>query len=542
MRDLIAQGSTLSREAIFQRFGAITAVPEPRGLNGEQKRLWAEGVAAARSENPKADTAQVLAEASSWFRKRKLACGREATALEKLVVEREAALGEAAAGSEELPTLKTQYEQALAWERASGLRAARAALEAEVVAYRAKVAPMQAEEQLRAARVATYAAEREAITRDVVTAEDAVAEANAALEAARTRHVEERRAEEELLVAGRWVLEMIRRALAKADAEGNAPCLLCGNSCSPAEQEAQVAPRVEARKASLDAMAERQQHEVDALTEARRVAVSELEAVKARLVAFDEARKAEADRSTAERSQLLLEYSRLDGSLKQNKIALEGVPATYEGPSSTEVARRIEALTAAETAKRQLDAETAKLRQIALDQGAAKLLEEEAQKLLARLLAETAETANAAVNKYMPEGFRAALDLETAQWTVIGRDDRPHAKRVMAGSEFGALVPALALAWTEGAPGRFLLLDDEDLAFFDPPNLALLLETLKKATDDGLLTQVLVAWSRGHEIPDSWQKIAVDDSVPAPARLDTPPPTRLVLADGPVHADGLSSL
>lgn len=539
MRELIAQGSTLSREAIFQRFGHITAVPSPRGLNADQKALWAEGLAAVRSDNPKADTAQVLTEVSSWFRKRKLALGREAGALEKLITQREAALGPEAAGSEELPQLRAQYEQALAWERAASLREARKSLEAQVVEYRAKVAPLQEADLRRPALEAELVEERRALValaedlgRDVETARTRLAEG-------RQRHGEERRREEELLIAGEWVLATIRRARAKADENGQAPCLLCGALCSPEDQEAQVAPRVEARRASLSTLGSRHQVEEGELLAALRSAEEAHAAQEARVRTWDAARKAEQEANAAERSQLMLEYSRLDGALKQNKIALDAAPAAYDGPTSQEIYTRMEALQNAETARRQLEAEVAKLRQIALDQSAAKTLEEEAGKLLDKLLAETAEAANAAVNRYMPEGFAARLDLETVQWTVIGRDDRPHPKRVMAGSEFGALVPALALAWTEGAPGRYLTLDDEDLAFFDPPNLALLLETLKKATDDGLLTQVLVAWSRGHEIPDSWQKIAVD-SATRPERIDTPPPVaRLLLTDADDGLDGL---
>ena len=77
----------------------------------------------------------------------------------------------------------------------------------------------------------------------------------------------------------------------------------------------------------------------------------------------------------------------------------------------------------------------------------------------------------------------------------------------MSGSEYGALVVALACAWTEGAPLRVLLLDDTDLGPFDPANLHALLDCLRAAVVNGDLTQVIIGWNRPSEIPASWHKV-----------------------------------
>lgn len=534
MRDLIKMGSTLGREAIFRRFGEITAIPTPRGLNTEQLTLWKEGLEASRTAKPKADTAEILAASSAWFRQRKLALGRDLKALEKLVKEREAKLGPAAAGSEELPQLKQRLEEAKAWEKSAELRAAKARIEQEAAAYRAKVQPMidADKSEVRAAREADLVAQENA-KKDAVTALVAVGtsitesiktfstEFDAAYRTKAEEYDAKVKKEVFYLTGGEWLTECIHILEGKVDADGNAACLLCGNSCHVATIKAAIEPRVLARRASVEKLyAERTQvlESLDSdkltrigvlegkLADAKRAAeVADLE-FRTWKSGIESARRAEEE----EKNLLKQEYQRISGQMGQNAMALKSVPAAYEGPTAAELEAQIEALQNAETANRQLDAEVAKLRQLSLDQEVAKTLEQEAAKEVNTLLTRTAETANGAVNKYMPDGFRAALDLETAQWTVVGADNRPHNKKVMAGSEFGALLPALALAWTEGAPGRYLTLDDEDLAFFDPENLGLMLRALKDACDDGLLTQVFVAWSRPNEIPDDWQKIFVD--------------------------------
>ena len=82
-------------------------------------------------------------------------------------------------------------------------------------------------------------------------------------------------------------------------------------------------------------------------------------------------------------------------------------------------------------------------------------------------------------------------------------------------------------------------LDDEDIAAFDPETLQAVLARLKAATESGMLTQVFVAWSRGHEIPDDWgQKIYID-STPVTDLAAPPPPSSTV---APETTAGLQEL
>ena len=69
---------------------------------------------------------------------------------------------------------------------------------------------------------------------------------------------------------------------------------------------------------------------------------------------------------------------------------------------------------------------------------------------------------------------------------------------------------AIACAWSDGAPYRFLLLDDTDIAGFSAENVRNLLTTVAAAVKEGRLTQAFVAWSRPAEIPDEgWSVVAL---------------------------------
>jgi hypothetical protein len=142
------------------------------------------------------------------------------------------------------------------------------------------------------------------------------------------------------------------------------------------------------------------------------------------------------------------------------------------------------------------------------EQAIAKVLEKEAETLLQNLLQQVAVGAETAVNKYMPVGFTAKLDLSGGgcEWRSIGADGRPHNRHTMCGAEKASLLVALALAWTEGAPARFLTLDDEDLGPFhsSPENLQALLTKIKEAVDTGALTQAMVCGVRKDEVPADW--------------------------------------
>ena len=439
-----------------------------------------------RELGPKADHAEVLSELAAWFRRHKLECARKKRALETSVDEQQKRLASVGAGGEVLAQLRVQLERATKWEqtkffrgRREELRAKREMLESSMTPYRqwqADFETRQAEREL--ARAATQ--EREA---DLKREHKALAEALA--ESA------------ENLAGGRWFLRNLDRV--QTDSTGHGPCLMCGHTFDPAVVRAQAAPRVATRVGLHQALVANAEALDERIRQMR--AASQVQEDEWTKVDYDQARLTQ---------ELEGELGRLDAALEENAKVLVGVPDAYEEMTANEIRARVAALEGFERAHQQVEAEAKALREHALEEQQSKTLEQAAAGALAELLRRTSETANAAVNAYMPEGFSAQLDLEDAKWTVLGTDKKAHKLKVMSGAECGALVPSLACAWTEGAPGRFLLLDDEDFAGFDRENLALLLSALKDAVEEGLLTQVFLAWSRPDEVPEDWgQRIMV---------------------------------
>lgn len=490
LSEILTFGSTRGREALIKRFGQADAVKTPLGLSETQQKLWKEGLEATEGK----PIAEQYAELSSWFRKEKLALGRQISPAEKALGERQAGL--AGQANELLPKWQQQLEQAKAWARTATARQRRAAIEAEIESYRASAEPLREQERATQAALAALAQMQSALDEELATKANRLAVIEAEIEKGHSG-----------LVGGEW--------LVKAMVDGK-PCLLCGNEhFDAAATRPVVEDRVAKRKQMLDALyAER-----DALKGEIAVKRSDLDQ-RRRAVEADQQRNEDA------KSRLRDTYTRIVAARAEIDAVLKEQPEEYDGPSIAELEALILRAQRAESDTRAFEAEASRIRDLRRRQEDAKTLEGVATKALNGLLAETAASAVAAVNLYMPQGFRADLDLEGARWMVVGKDGRGHTRHTAAGSEVGALLVALVLAWTEGAPARFLVLDDIDLAPFDPENLALLLARLYEAVEDGLVSQVFIGTSRPWELPDFVHKIVTDEgkSAALPREPEVPAP------------------
>jgi len=96
------------------------------------------------------------------------------------------------------------------------------------------------------------------------------------------------------------------------------------------------------------------------------------------------------------------------------------------------------------------------------------------------------------------------LDGTTFSWCVSDTDGRVRGPGVWCGSEQGALMVALSIAWTEGVPLRVLLLDDPDLGLLAADAVPQVLTAVREAVESGVLTQAIVALSRPDEVPPGW--------------------------------------
>lgn len=139
----------------------------------------------------------------------------------------------------------------------------------------------------------------------------------------------------------------------------------------------------------------------------------------------------------------------------------------------------------------------------------AKMLATEANRQTVQMLTKIAQTVSDKVNAYIPEGFRANLQVTMSdiEWQIQGSDGRNHSRLTMSGSEMQMLMYALGMALVEDLPLKVLLLDDKDLGMLDPESLTLYLNKLKEAQTAGKLTNVFVVWNRPHEIPETWRII-----------------------------------
>ena len=161
--------------------------------------------------------------------------------------------------------------------------------------------------------------------------------------------------------------------------------------------------------------------------------------------------------------------------------------------------------------RKNLATEEANLLQILDDQATTKLLGQQTSQMLRSYLQTVQVKAEEAVNKFMPEGFRATLHLadNACEWKMVGADGRPHSAGAYSGSEGGSLLIAMAQAWAEGAPYRIVLLDDVDLGVFDRANLQSVFTKFKESVEAGHLDQVVLVWNRPDEVPPDWHKISL---------------------------------
>lgn len=113
------------------------------------------------------------------------------------------------------------------------------------------------------------------------------------------------------------------------------------------------------------------------------------------------------------------------------------------------------------------------------------------------------------MNANMPRGFKAILEIgdSTTRWVTLGTDDRTHKKGEACGSEYGALLLAMPLAWSDGASDRFVHLNEEVLSAFSPEGVWDVLTRFAELQQQGKITQVIVVWSRRAEIPPMYKII-----------------------------------
>lgn len=481
-RDLLTLGSAKAREELFRRFGdGMDTVPKPRGLDAQQEALFKRAY-----DSSSGDVVERLAAAGTWLRSHKRALSERLKALEE---EKERLFGEASEGGavtdDLIAALETKLEQWSAYKRGSTLRENLTRSEAELNA---------AVDQL-----SSYGT--------VETAEDFNRRMEQAQATSPSRAATEKllRMRDDLDQASKRLrlLETILTLRKALDGQAQHPCHVCAEPFHGSSYEL-----VEAAERAVAEEKSRLAGQTLAVDQAKE---NYLE-LERQWAAFFVEEKRKYDEAASGYNMAKAKVAALAHSYKLALGAVENAGALGPPDESEESIRaRLDQAKLALAHSDRGEEVSAAIRQLKDEQGDCKAVEVVLEHTLTKLLEGVKERAQGTVNAWMPSGFRAELCLESddgkpeCRWEVLGADGQPHRKGALSGAEWAALSVAIACAWTEGQPYRYLLLDDADIAGFNAENIANLLHTLAAQVKAGRLTQVLVAWSRPQEIPsEGW--------------------------------------
>lgn len=445
--ETLTTGAIKAREALIRRFGKRMVTTPPKSLTDRQREMWTELMEAVREENRDADAANLLSLLSEKCRTEKLTLGRQARRLQETAKTKRTEAEVEAEGSEQIEVWRDMLTKAKRYESEASQRAEhKAALE--------RFDQMQKQLRPWRERVQTLEERRAALEDQKKRADDQTQESRAEITAltAKIDRIE-------------WLIKTC---------EGNSKqCPLCASRVDLSGKAVEYRELLEIRRKQL------------AEAEAKLAAVVLSHNTAAQLAEVDaeltDLRKKIADAESATRP-------------------VRGNFVVYEGPSSDVLQAQIESAT---SKRASLNVVSELERQAAITterQSVAKVLEDLVTRQLQTELRTVVTTAEAAVNPYLPEGFVARCDSDTGLWSIDARGGR-RGRGAWSGAEQTSLMLGLVLAWTEDTPVRVLYLDDAQLAPYSPSNIEKLCVQLQEQLEAGVLTNVFLSTTRGHELP-----------------------------------------
>lgn len=480
-------GAQRTRNAVVTRFVDLPGVPAPEAMSDAQEALWEQALTELTTKDGEEidfDPTEVLAGIGKWMHSVQLDKSKKKKHLEEQIESLNKEVTEESAGDELIPELEAKLKQAQKWE-------AQAKNREDLKAAEEAFAALKTEAESINDRTSKLTEQKEKL--------DAL-EAKIAEVIADTQDIVADQKAEEAKLAEKFTRGKVVQSILDAMVKHNV------DRCPVCFHDSDHDHVVQRAKDMAELVAERQE-EYEIAQNDLRVTLQGIDEREAEVLrakqAFANATQELENTKTDLRNRGAQVKARLD-ALKNATSDVE-----YIGPSSTELEAQIESLHAADAKKRQLQDITTQLAQTTATHEAVTKLKKEAKHLLQETLSQIQSTAESAVNKYMPDGFKAVLDLEgsNCEWRAVSRrDGRPHGKSA-SGAQKCALVIALALAWTENSPIRILIVDDKELHGFSKANVQAFLTMVKEHVDAGLLTQAFVAWSRPDEIPADWQKV-----------------------------------
>ena len=495
MTDLLkgAKGDRKLREAIIRRWGAgldEVPCPYPQPADNDmdffhaERAYWEETVERIREQQEaKGDTSieGILSAMTETLRKESLAKSKEAKTLEKAISAQKLKNQSSTAGTEQLPGLLVQLEQAKRWEL-----------------------PETKQLVLDFINLAEWKSDLESDERALLDILAALKDIDAEI----TRHEdsfaidqEERRADVDDKLAS---LKDLYRKLGNAEvnfevftklassADVYSKCPYCA-ALHPAET---WGPRAEHFKARI---AERSEL-ISAAEAAYQTAKEDLESSENQFkLRLEDARRlrdslrARAERGEAARATLKTAIADLNGKTP---------PKPYAGPSSHALQERIATLTLANKLKADVVKDEYALAKLLKEHEMLKKLEKDATVVQKTFMVSVARVASDEVSVGMPGGRQAYMDPETCDWYIIRPDGQKFGPfGVMSGTERMSLRLGLMRAWTRGSPIRIALLDDEDTVGLSDKGMRDMFEALDTAVENGDFNQVVFTTNRENCVP-----------------------------------------
>lgn len=506
MEDLVRFGTPLAREEFLRRFGgAGVNVDPPAGLDERQIAQWHQALVAVGAEvatpggylRTAMDPIDALTELPGYFRRQKLALGKQATALKDETDRRRQAIMESAGmlvTAEAVEEARKLLSQAETFDRLVDQRRLLAEKQAEYARVYEEATRVLAQ-PVPPAFISSVEADAESVA--LTHAEKAIEEAEREVQLATGQ------------VGAMTLAVEARRLLVQTAGAGQGHvCIFCTER--PTRD-------MKALLASAEAQLAEAQRVFDAARTARQQAHGNLGGLQEK-IRFERAKRQQAhDARVRENARLTDQLIALNHQIQELTQTLSAVGAVEDPKVPVMEARlRYENLHRAQMDLHACDTNSARVRQLETEQGIIKTLEKAAEQTLTQASLRVASSAVTAVQSYLPEGFLVRLVLvdengkRTYRWDVTGTDGQPHRKGAMSGAELGALKIALACAWAENLPVRIVCLDDADLAGFSAAGVRAFLDKMRECVTSGKLTQCFAAWSRPEEIPGGWSVVRVD--------------------------------
>lgn len=481
-------GATRTRSAVVTRFVSLPGVPTPKAMSDAQESLWEKALSElttnAEGDDVRFDPTDVLAGVRKWMHSLQLRKSSEKKHLEGQITELKLQVTEEAAGDELIPDLEGKLTQAHKWEAQASNR--------ESLEQQGHVFETHKTEATRLNDRTTALDDQKGKLDELEVKIAAII--NDSQEIAGEQQAEEAQLAEKF-TRGK-VVQSLLDAMVKHDV---LQCPVCFHKNDK--------PHIETRAKDMAALVKERQEDHEMTRRDLQVTLKGIAEREAEVLRAKQAHANATITLDGDKAALRTKANACKTTIDALKSAVSDVE--YIGPSSAQLEGQIDDLRSADAKKRNLESLNTQLAETTATHEAATKLKAEAQHLLQETLEQIQGTAEGAVNKYMPAGFQAKLDLEgtNCEWRAVSkRDGRAHGKSA-SGAQRCALVIALALAWTEDAPLRILLVDDKELHGFSKTNVLAFLTMVKQRIDAGDLTQAFVAWSRADEIPDDWMTV-----------------------------------